>query len=106
MSSSPAGQLISFFACAEFVTQSGISAKAPPRQEHVLLPGCHRFLFAELDSATGHFDEQHVIGEGGFGRVYRGALWCGLPVAIKRLDRRGLQVILSYHSLEVALAKR
>ncbi|KAK9832224.1 hypothetical protein WJX74_003608 [Apatococcus lobatus] len=78
-------------ASAEFVTQSGVSAKAPPRQEHVLLPGCHRFLFAELDSATGHFDEEHVIGEGGFGRVYRGALWCGLPVAIKRLDRRGLQ---------------
>ncbi len=68
------------------------ASKVPPRQEHALLPGCQRFLFAELDAATGHFAEEHVIGEGGFGRVYRGALWCGAPVAVKRLDRRGLQV--------------
>ena len=77
--------------CAELRAMS--ASKGPPRQDHRLLPGCQHFLFAELDAATGHFAEEHVIGEGGFGRVYRGAQWCGLPVAVKRLDRRGLQVM-------------
>lgn len=40
-----------------------------------------------------------MIGEGGFGRVYRGTLPGGLPIAVKLLDRRGLQVGLSLHLL-------
>lgn len=65
-----------------------------------LLPaGCKCFSYSELASATNNFSDASVIGEGGFGRVYRGTLPGGLPIAVKLLDRRGLQVVLSPHFL-------
>lgn len=54
--------------------------------------GCKRFSYRELQHATGNFAENAIIGEGGFGRVYRGTLDDGRAVAIKCLDRLGLQV--------------
>ncbi|XP_047952450.1 receptor-like kinase LIP2 isoform X2 [Salvia hispanica] len=33
---------------------------------------CRRFSLAELNLATGDFSEEHVIGKGGFGKVYKG----------------------------------
>ncbi|KAJ9551375.1 hypothetical protein OSB04_015420 [Centaurea solstitialis] len=50
---------------------------------------CHQFSFAEIRSATRDFDDELVIGEGGFGKVYKGFLRIGETihvVAIKRLD--------------------
>ncbi|XP_023536294.1 probable serine/threonine-protein kinase PBL21 isoform X2 [Cucurbita pepo subsp. pepo] len=41
--------------------------------------------------ATRGFKEVNLIGEGGFGRVYKGRLGTGQLVAIKQLDRKGLQ---------------
>lgn len=40
--------------------------------------------------ACGGFDPKRCIGEGGFGKVYRGSMM-GLPVAVKKLDETGLQ---------------
>lgn len=58
-----------------------------------LPPGCKRFSYYELQGATGSFAENAVLGEGGFGKVYRGTLEDGTAVAIKCLDRLGLQVL-------------
>ena len=49
------------------------------------------FSYRDLDVATCGFSEELVLGEGGFGRVYRGRLRTGLHIAVKRLDRRGQQ---------------
>ncbi|XP_061356573.1 probable serine/threonine-protein kinase PBL21 [Gastrolobium bilobum] len=49
------------------------------------------FSFRELASATGGFKEVNLIGEGGFGRVYKGHLSTGQVVAIKQLNLDGHQ---------------
>ncbi|CAN6828341.1 hypothetical protein Bca4012_030729 [Brassica carinata] len=50
------------------------------------------FKFKELIAATDNFSMACMIGEGGFGRVYKGFLTSlNQVVAVKRLDRNGLQ---------------
>lgn len=53
---------------------------------------CHTYQYRELQAATADFNERNIIGEGGFGRVYKGQLPNGTIAAVKRLDRHGLQV--------------
>ncbi|XP_057525120.1 probable receptor-like protein kinase At5g18500 [Amaranthus tricolor] len=45
----------------------------------------HWFTLRDLEVATDRFSKQNIIGEGGYGIVYRGELFNGTPVAIKRL---------------------
>ncbi|XP_068651639.1 serine/threonine-protein kinase PBL27-like [Aristolochia californica] len=50
------------------------------------------FTFRELAAATKNFRQDCLLGEGGFGRVYKGRLdSTGQVVAVKQLDRNGLQ---------------
>lgn len=50
------------------------------------------FTYHELHYASAGFSTDSVVGEGGFGNVYKGQLPDGTLIAIKRLDRCGLQV--------------
>lgn len=45
------------------------------------------FAFAELEKATEKFSSRRILGEGGFGRVYRGTMEDGNEVAVKLLTR-------------------
>ncbi|XP_051116544.1 serine/threonine-protein kinase PBS1-like [Andrographis paniculata] len=49
------------------------------------------FTFRELAKATDNFRPECFLGEGGFGRVFKGKLPSGQVVAVKQLDRNGLQ---------------
>ncbi|KAK6141667.1 hypothetical protein DH2020_024588 [Rehmannia glutinosa] len=50
------------------------------------------FTFRELATATKNFRQEYLLGEGGFGRVYKGRLENpDQMVAVKQLDRNGLQ---------------
>lgn len=60
------------------------------------------FTFPELRQATGDFSLLHKIGEGGFGSVFKGSISKpadgkgeNLVVAIKKLNKNGLQVLSS-----------
>ncbi|GJN23601.1 hypothetical protein PR202_gb11265 [Eleusine coracana subsp. coracana] len=44
-----------------------------------------RFAWRELQLATDSFSEKNVLGQGGFGKVYKGALPDGTKIAVKRL---------------------
>ncbi|KAL3355606.1 hypothetical protein AABB24_016665 [Solanum stoloniferum] len=50
------------------------------------------FTFRELAHATDNFNPEFLVGEGGFGRVYKGHLKrTDQVVAVKQLDRNGVQ---------------
>ncbi|KAL3647477.1 hypothetical protein CASFOL_008445 [Castilleja foliolosa] len=49
-----------------------------------------RFSFREMQQATGNFNEGNIIGQGGYGKVYKGVLADNTKVAVKRL--------MDYHS--------
>ncbi|XP_038879441.1 receptor-like serine/threonine-protein kinase ALE2 isoform X2 [Benincasa hispida] len=45
------------------------------------------FSASDIEKATNNFDPSRILGEGGFGRVYRGVLEDGTEVAVKVLKR-------------------
>ncbi|QHN77491.1 uncharacterized protein DS421_19g653150 [Arachis hypogaea] len=53
--------------------------------------GVQVFTYKEIEVATNGFSEAHVIGNGGFGLMYRGVLSDGTLAAIKLLRREGKQ---------------
>ncbi|KAI5084552.1 hypothetical protein GOP47_0000721 [Adiantum capillus-veneris] len=66
-----------------------VETPADGTQQHI---AAQTFTFRELAAATKNFRSDCLIGEGGFGRVYKGRLEStGQAVAVKQLDRNGLQ---------------
>ncbi|KAL4342048.1 hypothetical protein GQ457_08G005030 [Hibiscus cannabinus] len=67
--------------------------------------GVQVFTYKELEQATDNFSEINVIGNGGFGVVYKGFLADGTMAAIKRLHRDGKQMERAFR-MEVDLLSR
>ncbi|KAH1091275.1 hypothetical protein J1N35_018532 [Gossypium stocksii] len=76
-------------------SQSGSDSKkepAVPKDGPTANIAAQTFSFRELATATKNFRPECLLGEGGFGRVYKGRLEStGQVVAVKQLDRNGLQ---------------
>ncbi|KAE8654933.1 putative receptor-like protein kinase [Hibiscus syriacus] len=73
-----------------------------------LLPSdlCRRFSIFELKEVTLNFDDQFIIGSGGFGTVYKGCIDGGSTmVAIKRLDSSSRQGIREFQTELELLSK-
>lgn len=68
------------------------TTEAPPSGGSFPHPTSTRFLqYEELKEATNNFEHASILGEGGFGRVFKGVLSDGTQVAIKRLSTGGQQ---------------
>ncbi|KAH7852406.1 hypothetical protein Vadar_024439 [Vaccinium darrowii] len=85
-------------------SEKGRTGKMPsPRSEDEILASPHLkpLLFSELKNATRNFRPDSLLGEGGFGCVYKGWLdeqtlcaakpGCGIVVAVKKLKPQGYQ---------------
>ncbi|XP_052187083.1 receptor-like protein kinase HERK 1 [Diospyros lotus] len=56
----------------------------------------YRFPFIAVQEATNNFDENWVIGIGGFGKVYKGVLNDGTKVAVKRGNPKSQQGLAEF----------
>jgi hypothetical protein len=80
---------------------SGLDDRLCPEGCILEIPNLRIFTFAELRSATKNFKPDTILGEGGFGRVYKG--WVdektlnptksgsGIVIAVKKLNPESLQ---------------
>ncbi|KAJ6290457.1 hypothetical protein OIU78_026234 [Salix suchowensis] len=86
------GSIGAVIACSLIVYFFAFKYQETPRPATTIsssLPAdlCRRFTLVEVNEATRNFDEQNIIGLGGFGTVYKGYIKNGsIAVAIKRLD--------------------
>ncbi|KAF5791923.1 putative protein kinase RLK-Pelle-CrRLK1L-1 family [Helianthus annuus] len=76
-------------------------AYSESKSSHSTLPSdrCRRFSLTEVRSATGEFNDDFVIGNGGFGKVYKGYIDnASTVVAIKRLNESSNQGFQEFHT--------
>lgn len=64
-----------------------------------------RFSLIEIKELTNNFDEGLVIGEGGFGKVYKGSITETTFVAIKRSDPQSQQGLSEFETEIIMLSK-
>ncbi|KAK7295515.1 hypothetical protein RJT34_18424 [Clitoria ternatea] len=80
-----------------FSKQKSSSKKQSPG---VIQELCHRFSLADLRKSTNNFDENRIIGRGGFGDVYKGYLKrdgaSDYTIALKRMYRKSRQGITEF----------
>ncbi|KAK9152079.1 hypothetical protein Syun_010388 [Stephania yunnanensis] len=63
------------------------------------------FDFVTVATATNNFSHDNVIGEGGFGPVYKGKLSSGQEIAVKRLSKNSGQGVSEFKNEIVLIAK-
>ncbi|KAL7591700.1 hypothetical protein Lser_V15G33701 [Lactuca serriola] len=69
---------------------------------------CHQFSLSEIQIATHRFDEESVVGQGGYGKVYKGSIKIGetyVLVAMKRLHSNSNQGAMEFWAEVEMLSK-
>ncbi|KAJ8511999.1 hypothetical protein OPV22_002433 [Ensete ventricosum] len=76
---------------SRFVVDASVGGKKASSVAGERSKSARKFTFRDLATATQNFKEANLIGEGGFGRVFKGRLDLGQVLAIKQLKQDGLQ---------------
>ncbi|XP_030467919.1 G-type lectin S-receptor-like serine/threonine-protein kinase B120 [Syzygium oleosum] len=63
------------------------------------------FNFSSIEAATNFFSEGNKLGLGGFGPVYKGKLFEGQEIAVKRLSRKSSQGLEEFKNEVMLIAK-
>lgn len=71
----------------------------------VIIKGVKGFTFEELSRATENFSPTCELGQGGYGKVYKGILEDGSAVAIKRAQEGSMQGAVQFYT-EIELLSR
>ncbi|KAM4112999.1 hypothetical protein ACJW30_05G184300 [Castanea mollissima] len=64
-----------------------------------------QFDFVTIEAATNKFSDDNKIGEGGFGKVYKGVLLDGKEIAVKRFSSKSLQGLEEFKNEIILIAK-
>ncbi|KAM3701582.1 hypothetical protein ACJW31_05G184900 [Castanea mollissima] len=64
-----------------------------------------QFDFETIEAATNKFSDDNILGEGGFGKVYKGVLPEGKEVAVKRFSMKSLQGLEEFKNEVLLIAK-
>ncbi|CAM0877189.1 unnamed protein product [Alopecurus aequalis] len=68
--------------------------------------GPHRFSYKDLFHATGGFRNKHLLGEGGFGKVYKGVLpSSNVEIAVKRMSHESRQGMKEFITEVVSIGR-
>ncbi|CAM8980767.1 unnamed protein product [Rhodiola kirilowii] len=88
-------------------SRSTFSAKSSNSSHYSSKDGglCRHFSLQEIKQATKNFDESHVIGVGGFGKVYKGVIDGNSKVAIKRSNPSSEQGVHEFQTEIELLSK-
>lgn len=88
-------------------SRSTFSAKSSNSSHYSSKDGglCRHFTLPEITQATKNFDESHVIGVGGFGKVYKGVIDGNIKVAIKRSNPSSEQGVHEFQTEIELLSK-
>ncbi|KAM7256692.1 hypothetical protein ACFE04_012433 [Oxalis oulophora] len=68
-----------------------VSNRTRASKSMIKIDGVRSFTYAEVASATNNFSISNQVGQGGYGKVYKGILADGTIVAIKRAQEGSLQ---------------
>ncbi|XVF46109.1 hypothetical protein PTKIN_Ptkin03bG0000300 [Pterospermum kingtungense] len=68
-----------------------VSKRRQTSKASMKIDGVKSFTYSELTMATNNFSSSTQVGQGGYGKVYRGTLADGMVVAIKRAQEGSLQ---------------
>ncbi|KAL0301120.1 UNVERIFIED_CONTAM: Receptor-like serine/threonine-protein kinase SD1-8 [Sesamum radiatum] len=96
------GVLVSGFINGAIFLMTRRKRRGQQKHEDLELP---LFKWTTIVAATNNFSRENIIGEGGFGPVYRGNLSAGREIAVKRLSRTSGQGLEEFKTEVILIAK-